>query len=359
MRSKKSSTCLRIVSVLVFSLTQLLVVSGQTRRGTPRISIPTEIPIPSPEKPGKSDKNSKNKSKDAVNETGQEYTIDLIGLKIRDVRYSIQGETRLVPTVIAVLENSTAFYEGISPGDVIGRAQLTDWPRSHELARYVYDDFRYDELRTISIRVYYPVEGSLRLDDKGYNLKYIRSDKTTWLTTAPKHTRDARSSLPGLEEARVALKTEFDQLRKDTENTIQSSPCSMVGPPIASRIQNLTRLARLTRYPYSLEGLKGLSETACGNYTNGEVSNAELVIRLVSEQRRLNPCSYDPTKNYRETINNLDFSTRVHLLSKTSYDENQGPRNALRYYLRDSEPKERECMLGVLKSLFLATKNRN
>jgi hypothetical protein len=145
------------------------------------VTIPTEIPTSTPKTPGKSDKNSKKK----VIEMGLEVTIDLVGLKIRDVPYVIQGETRLVPTVVAVQENSTAFLAGICPGDVIGRAEYKDWPGSYELARYVSDDFRHDKYRTLSLRIYFPVDGSLKLEEEMYNLAYIPSDKTTWISTVP------------------------------------------------------------------------------------------------------------------------------------------------------------------------------
>lgn len=348
MRSKESLTCLAILFLIALNITGSSMVSAQTRRGAPRVTIPNEIPTstPRPEKPGK---NSKNK----VIEMGPEITIDLVGLKIRDVPYVIQGETRLVPVVVAVQENGTAFLAGISPGDVIGWAEYKDWPGSYELARFVFDDHRNDKYRSLTLRVYFPVDGSLRLGQETYNLDYISSDKAIWINTVPKHTSAARAALPELVEARLTLKSDFDNLHNDTMRALESSPCSMVGPTISSRVTRLVTLARLLKQNYSyLEKLTELSETACTNSREGEISNNELIVRLFTGNRRLDPCSYDATKNYRETINDLSYSAKINLLSKKEYDEALGRRVALVYYLRDEEPKKRECMLDLLKSLI-------
>ncbi len=329
----------------------------------------------------KQKKKSDNSPRLANPELGPETVIAELGIKIRDMNYSGVPEDEAkrraewcsrpnananycrpplsrIPVVTAVQENSSAYFAGMAPGDVIKAIYGTP-TLSSELVRLV--ESRRNPLGgEIDLPVYYAVSNSPYPKETKFRLPYNDTVSGRWVTEVPEHTQEARTSLPGLLEARVALRSTYEKLRKDSLASIRHKPCATNDESIRSIAGRLDQLGSWGDVPgrfYTAgiwqEQLQVAAKIVCENSSQGTLSNVEKAIVAILATESLDPCDYSPTTDYsyvfEEFYDKMAYGARE--FTRSAYSKTFSSR--FDTYLRKATPGKKACFINLLKSSLL------
>jgi hypothetical protein len=268
-----------------------------------------------------------------------------------------------LPYVVAVQEQSPAYFAGVLPGDVISFIRCGRWTWNYIDRSPTGTTFYRSHAGVGTADIPNVVENALRNCDPG--LGGLLS-----VSTGPGETRqinefiEFRTAAPGagrwltakaevvatIGAARAAQTDALTQLRARASSELRRSPCSYdvsnaydlkAMPPL---VQQMAAASRAAGGEEDTMFWRDVVWTFCSDEQNGPLPSFETAVFLMSKGS-LKPCDFDPKKNYAAI--DLDYDRRQRTFSWNEYNSLMSLEYMFGRLLDDAQ---RACFYGVVRA---------
>jgi hypothetical protein len=287
---------------------------------------------------------------------------ETVGVRVAPREVVTQEGPRMLPYVIAVQDQSPAFFAGVEPGDVISFLRCGRWTWNY-IDNEPYGTTYYRTHSSVGATD----TGNLRADTKqacsrfdlGGLISVSRPENAAKLppeflefrTAAPKSGQWLTSKatvVSAASDARVAQGGLLADLHSRAATELRKSPCSYdvsnayntaSMPPL---IQQMVQAARSAGGQEDVLFWRDAMWGYCSDEKNGPLPSFETAVWLMSTGH-LKPCDFDPAKDYRFT---LDYEKRQRPISWNEYERMKD----LDYMLRRNDATQHECFFEAVRN---------
>ncbi len=287
---------------------------------------------------------------------------ETIGLRISPREVVTPEGPRVLPYVVAVREQSPAFFAGVQPGDAVSFLRCGNWTwnfidnlrngttyyRTHESVGAT-DAGMLDRRATARDACSRTDLGGLisvsRLEGQARIRQFM--EFRTASATAGRWLTSQATVVSAAASARSAQMSSLSELRARAATELRVSPCSYPVenahdiPSMPPLIQEIVNAARAAGMQEDVLFWRDVMWGYCSDEKNGPLPSFETAVYLMSTGH-LKPCDYDPNVDYRFT---LDYDKRQRPISWNEYDRMKD----LDYMFGRNDTTQHECFFKAVR----------
>lgn len=288
---------------------------------------------------------------------------DTVGVRVAPREVVTQEGPRVLPYVVAVQDQSPAFFAGVVPGDVISFLRCGRWTWNY-IDDQPYGTTYYRSHSSVgasdarSLTQKADTRGACSRSDLGGLISVSRLESETkatqefleFRTAAPKAGQWLTSKAmvtSSASDSRAAQAGILADLHARAATELRNSPCAYdldnaydmaSKPPL---IQEMVKAARAAGGQEDVLFWRDAMWGYCSDEKNGPLPSFETAVWLMSTGH-LKPCDYDPSKDYRFK---LDYEKRQRPISWNEYERMKD----LNYMFRTNDAAQHACFFKAVR----------